>query len=351
MHSVWLNGPADGYAKNADLLPDRPRFRTVGSSSRTPGTKLRKMDISVDTPLSQPVPPAAQGALAEIIRRHCQSDGKVDTAVPGLSFFRGSTTQAPTCALWSSTFATMAQGAKRIELAGRSYDYDARHYLVSTVDLPMFAQVTRASVAAPYLGVSVALDALVIAQLVNEIADAPIRSTPSALGLAVDEMTDALRDTVLRLARLVDAPQDIAVLAPMAIRELHYRLLTGPMGGRLREVAVKGSHGHQVVRAIQWIREHLPEPLRIDELARVASMSRSSLHQHFRMLTSMSPLQYQKQLRLQEARRLMLVELADAASAAHRVGYESPSQFSREYRRLFGAPPARDIAALSASAP
>jgi len=307
------------------------------------------MDISVDATLSPATPPPALQALAGIIRRHCPSDGAVHTAVPGLTFFRGSTTQAPTCALMSSTFATMAQGAKRIELAGRSYDYDARHYLVSTVDLPMFAQVTRASADEPYLGVAVALDALVIAQLVNEIADAPIRSAPSALGLAVDRMTDELREAVLRLARLVDAPQDIPVLAPMAIRELHYRLLTGPMGARLRQVAVKGSHGHQIVRAIQWIRDHLQEPLRIDELARLASMSRSSLHQHFRALTSMSPLQYQKQLRLQEARRLMLVELADAASAAHRVGYESPSQFSREYRRMFGAPPARDVAALSAS--
>ena len=133
----------------------------------------------------------------------------------------------------------------------------------------------------------------------------------------------------------------------MTIRELHYRLLTGPMGARLRQVAVKGSHGHQIVRVISWIRGHLDEPLRIDDLTHIASMSRSSLHQHFRALTSMSPLQYQKQLRLQEARRLMLIEQADAASAAHRVGYESPSQFSREYRRMFGAPPARDVATLS----
>ncbi|MCB1889732.1 MAG: AraC family transcriptional regulator [Rhodocyclaceae bacterium] len=299
------------------------------------------MDISIDAPL--PGSPA-RSELADIILRHCRTDGRVDTAVPGVAFFRGSSTQQPSCALMSATFATMAQGAKRIELSGRSYDYDARHYLVSSVDLPMFAQVTRASTDAPYLGMAVALDPLVIAQLVNEIADSPLRASPPELGLAVAPMTGELRDVVQRLARLVDRRQDIPVLAPMLSRELHYRLLTGPMGARLRQVAVKGSHGHQIVRVISWIRSHLDEPLRIDDLTHIASMSRSSLHQHFRALTSMSPLQYQKQLRLQEARRLMLIEQADAASAAHRVGYESPSQFSREYRRLFGAPPARDVA-------
>ena len=252
------------------------------------------MDISVDTPLSPPDPPPSQAALAALIRRHCPVDGRIDTAVPGLAFFRGSTTQAPTCAMMSATFATMAQGAKRIELSGRSYDYDARHYLISSLDLPMFAQVTRASTREPYLGVAVALDALVIAQLVREITEAPQRSTPSELGLAVAAMSDDLRDTVLRLARLVDAPQDIPVLAPIVTRELHYRLLTGALGARLRQVAIQGSHGHQIVRVISWIREHMNRPLRIDELASLASMSRSSLHHHFRALTSMSPLQYQK---------------------------------------------------------
>ena len=304
------------------------------------------MDISIDTPLSQPDPPPSQAALADLIRRHCPDDGRVDTAVPGLAFFRGSSTQAPTCAMMSATFATMAQGAKRIELADRSYDYDARHYLISSVDLPMFAQVTRASTREPYLGIAVALDALVIGQLVNEIAESPRRSMPSELGLAVADISDDIRDTALRLARLVESPQDIPVLAPIVTRELHYRLLTGALGARLRQVVIQGSHGHQIVRVISWIRAHIDRPLRIDELAHLASMSRSSLHLHFRALTSMSPLQYQKHLRLQEARRLMLVERVDAGTAAHRVGYESPSQFSREYRRMFGAPPARDVAAF-----
>ncbi|MCB1908755.1 MAG: AraC family transcriptional regulator [Rhodocyclaceae bacterium] len=307
------------------------------------------MDISVSTPLSQPEAPPAQAELTELILRHCPSDGRVDTAVPGLTLFRGSSTQAPVCAMMSATFATMAQGAKRIELSGHSYDYDARHYLISSVDLPMFARVTRASPEQPYLGVAVALDALVIAQLVNEIGDSPRRSTLSELGLAVAEIDDDLRDTVLRLARLVDAPQHIPVLAPIVSRELHYRLLTGALGARLRQVAIQGSHGQQIVRVISWIREHIDQPLHIDELASLASMSRSSLHHHFRALTALSPLQYQKQLRLHEARRLMLVERIDAASAAHRVGYESPSQFNREYRRMFGAPPARDIAGFAAS--
>lgn len=158
-----------------------------------------------------------------------------------------------------------------------------------------------------------------------------------------------IQNTALRLAGLLDSPQDIAVLAPLIQKELLYRLLTGELGSRLRQTVAQGSHSHQIVRALGWLRANLDQPISIDQLAQLTNMSKSSLHHHFRTLTAMTPLQYQKQLRLQEARRLMLLGNHDAASAAHQVGYESPSQFSREYRRTFGASPGRDVAHLRLS--
>ena len=281
--------------------------------------------------------------LAAIIGRHCLKDGFADTAIPGLKLFRGSTTDAPTCTIVASVFAIMAQGAKRITVGDDSYDYDASQYLISSVDLPMFARITQASAAEPYLGLGLAIDPLKINELTaampkNRAVDAVDR------GIAVGPLSVDIQNTALRLARLLDTPADILVLAPIIERELLYRLLAGPLGSRLRQAAASGSHSHQIVRAIDWLKTNLDQPLSIERLASLSNMSRSSLHHHFKALTAMTPLQYQKQLRLQEARRLMLVSDTDAASAAHHVGYESPSQFNREYRRMFGAPPGRDVA-------
>lgn len=281
--------------------------------------------------------------LAAIISRHCQADGAVDTAIPGLKLFRGSNTEVPTCAIMTSVFAIMAQGAKRITVGDDTYNYDARQYLISSVDLPMFARITQASATEPYLGLGLAIDPLKINELTaampkNRAQDAVDR------GIAVGLLSVDIQNTALRLARLLDTPADIPVLAPIIERELLYRLLAGPLGSRLRQAAASGSHSHQIVRAIDWLKTNLDQPLSIERLASLANMSRSSLHHHFKALTAMTPLQYQKQLRLQEARRLMLVSDTDAASAAHHVGYESPSQFNREYRRMFGAPPGRDVA-------
>jgi AraC-like DNA-binding protein len=281
--------------------------------------------------------------LATIIGRHCQADGAVDTAIPGLMLFRGSNTEVPTCAIMASVFAMMAQGAKRITVGEDTYDYDAGQYLISSVDLPMFARITRASTAQPYLGLALNIDPLKI----NELAAAmPKNRAVEAVdrGIAVGLLSVDIQNTALRLARLLDTPADIPVLAPIIERELLYRLLAGPLGSRLRQAAASGSHSHQIVRAIDWLKTNLDQPLSIERLASLSNMSRSSLHHHFKALTAMTPLQYQKQLRLQEARRLMLVSDTDAASAAHHVGYESPSQFNREYRRMFGAPPGRDVA-------
>jgi AraC-like DNA-binding protein len=209
--------------------------------------------------------------------------------------------------------------------------------------LPIFGRITRASIAEPYLGLGLAIDPLKI----NELTAAMPKNRALEgvdRGIAVGLLNVDIQNTALRLARLLDTPADIPVLAPIIERELLYRLLAGPLGSRLRQAAASGSHSHQIVRAIDWLKTNLDQPLSIERLASLANMSRSSLHHHFKALTAMTPLQYQKQLRLQEARRLMLVSDTDAASAAHHVGYESPSQFNREYRRMFGAPPGRDVA-------
>lgn len=280
--------------------------------------------------------------LAALIARHCPEDGLFATAVPGLVFFRMSSPNAPACAVVKSIFLTAAQGAKRISLADETYVYDANHYLITSVGLPLIGQVIDATPDRPYLSLALELDPLKISELMQKMP--PARpSAGTARGLGVGALTPAIGDAVLRLARLVDQPEDIAVLAPLIEQELLYHLLSGDQGGRLRDAAVKGSQTHRVSRAIHWVNENYARPMAIDELAAAVTMSRASLHQHFKALTSMSPLQYQKTLRLQEARRLMLVDQIDAATASHRVGYESPSQFNREYRRMFGAPPHRDM--------
>lgn len=288
--------------------------------------------------------------LAEIIGRHCPHDGTLETAIPGIKFFRGSNVDVPSCTIVASVFAMMVQGAKRITVGDDSYDYDARHYMISSVDLPMFSRITSASAAQPYLGLAMSIDPLKINELTaampkNRALDAVDR------GIAVGTISADIQGTTLRLARLLDHPGDIPVLAPIIERELLYRLLTGALGSRLRQVAASGSHSHQIVRAIDWLKSNLAQPVSIDRLAKLSNMSKSSLHHHFKALTAMTPLQYQKQMRLHEARRLMLIANTDAASAAHQVGYESPSQFNREYRRMFGTPPGRDIAQLRHSQP
>jgi len=301
--------------------------------------------IGSDSRLAQEI--AAQRAeLATIIEQYCASDGIHPTPIPGLVFFRQSSPSVPACAVVKSVFALLVQGAKRVVLADEVYTYDQRHYLITSVDLPLLAQITEASPEAPYLGLALDLDSRQIGELMSKMPPAAAATPNVVRGLAVSEVTIDILDAALRLARLLATPTAIPVLAPLIGQELLYRLLSGEQGGRLRDVAIKGSQSHQISRAIQWINQRFRQPMAIDELAGAVSMSKSSLHHHFKALTSMSPLQYQKTLRLQEARRLMLIEQLDAASASHRVGYESPSQFSREYRRIFGAPPLKDIAQM-----
>jgi AraC-like DNA-binding protein len=303
--------------------------------------------------------PAAPALLAELCRllaRHAPVDGVHDTVIPGVAAVRASHPGDEIGhALHQAALCLIAQGAKRVMLGEEMYVYDASRYLVFSVDLPIGAQVMRATPEEPYLCFRLDLPAQAVADVLLNTgppaaATAATAAPPDARGLYLSRTGAPLLDAVVRLLRLLDTPDDAAALAPLVQQEIIYRLLRSEEGARLARVARADSQAHRVARAIAWLKAHYAEPLRVEALAQQVHMSASSLHHHFRAVTAMSPLQYQKQLRLQEARRLLLGEVSDAASAGHRVGYESPSQFSREYARLFGVPPARDAARMKQQA-
>jgi AraC-like DNA-binding protein len=231
------------------------------------------------------------------------------------------------------------------------YVYDAHHFLITSVDLPTVWQIIEASREKPCLGLVLKLDRREISQLMVDSHLPQPRAQQSSRGMATGEVTLPLLNAFQRLIDLLAEPKDIPILAPIIQREIIYRLLVGDQGARLRQIASAGSQSQQIARAIDWLKGNFTRPLRIDDLATQVHMSPSTFHHHFRTVTAMSPLQFQKWLRLNEARRLMLTEDADAATAAFNVGYESPSHFSREYTRLFGAPPLRDIKNLRQPAP
>ncbi len=284
--------------------------------------------------------------LAALIARAVGGDGVHATAIERMSLIRISQPGVPVHALHEPALCLIAQGTKRVMLGEEVYLYDASRYLVVSVDVPVTAQVIRAAPDAPYLCFRLDLDPHEIAALILEANIPPPSAQPTSRGMFLSQVSPPVLDAVVRLVRLLDAPEDIPTLAPLAVREILYRLLRGEESWRLRQIATSGSQAQRVARAISWLKVHFAEPLRIEDLAREVHLSPSSLHHHFKAVTAMSPLQYQKQLRLQEARRLMLSEDVDAATVSYRVGYESPSQFSREYSRLFGEPPARDLRRL-----
>jgi len=283
--------------------------------------------------------------LTAIVERFVPTEGVHTTAWGALSFFRADTVGLPTCSMYEPGLGLALQGAKQILLGQEQFVHEPASYLVTSVDVPVSSKVLRASPQEPCLCLTLRFDVQRIRELLPEVKLARAAAA-SARGLSLSPMDAGLLDPLLRLVRLLDTPQDLPILAPLIERELIYRLLTGEQGARLAQIATSGSQGHQVSRAVQWLRQHYDQALRIEELAAMVNMSASSLHHHFRAITAMSPLQYQKQLRLHEARRLLLAEQCDVATAAHRVGYESPSQFSREYSRHFGAPPLRDVSRL-----
>ena len=278
-------------------------------------------------------------------------DGSHPTAVAGLSLHRAAMPTALTSVLYEPTLCVVAQGRKRVILGDEIYAYDPAHFLLVSVDLPLVAQVVEASAAEPYLGIKLDLDPAVVGELLMDADLADRDGEAPERGLAVSTIDAGLLDAVARLVGLLDDPAAIGVLAPLVRREITYRLLTGEQGPRLRQIAAEGGQAQRIARAIDWLRHNFARPLRVEDVARGVHMSPSSFHQHFKAVTALSPLQYQKRLRLHEARRLMLAEALDAAAAGYRVGYESPSQFSRDYRRAFGEPPARDLARLKAATP
>jgi AraC-like DNA-binding protein len=287
--------------------------------------------------------------LSDLIERYSDGDGAHATAIPRLFLHRASSPSLPLHSVYEPAVCFMAQGSKQAMAGDRVFTYRDGDYLVVSVDVPIVSQITEATPQRPFLCLRLDLDPAAIGALMLESDVARAGREPPVSSLAVSAMNDDLLDAAVRLLRLLGSPRDIAILAPLAEREILYRLLRDEQTSRMGQIAFAESKLQQVNRAIGWIKRNFREPLRIDTVASEARMSASALHQHFKTVTGMSPLQFQKQLRLQEARRLMLSEAADAAIAGHSVGYESPSQFSREYRRLFGAPPVRDIERLKES--
>ncbi|KAF1069845.1 MAG: Exoenzyme S synthesis regulatory protein ExsA [Pseudomonas citronellolis] len=290
---------------------------------------------------------AGRQELADIILRHCPEEGLYSTPVDSLMVARSDTPshgRMPT--LYRPALCVIAQGVKDIRLGSEIYRYDELNLLVVSVTLPVTGQVVEASPEKPYLSLRLDIDP---GELTRLIADAGLCGStprPPGRGLYLQRLDGSVVDALLRLTRLLDTPRDAPMLAPLFIREILYRLLRGPQGHLLHDIAMTDSQTHRVTRAIEWLNRNYDRSLRIEELAREVNLSVSTLHHRFKEVTALSPLQYQKQLRLQEARRLMLSEGLEVAVAGHRVGYESPSQFSREYSRLFGAPPLRDLASL-----
>jgi AraC-like DNA-binding protein len=287
--------------------------------------------------------------LAAAVERHTRLDGVYETAVPALGLSRFSAPSDLVALVYEPCLCIVAQGVKEVLLEEETYRLDPARSLLVSVDLPVAARVVEASPGRPYLAVRLALDPAVVSELLADGTAVP-RPGPPARAIAVTPVEPTLLDAVGRLVALLDAPQDVAPLSPLVLREITYRVLAGSQGGRLRQIASAGAPAHRIARAIRWLKDHFVEPLRVEALARQVGMSPSAFHLHFKGVTALSPLQYQKRLRLQEARRLMLGESLDAAAAGFRVGYESASQFGREYRRTFGAPPRRDVAALQAEA-
>ena len=293
---------------------------------------------------------ALQRAMARVIDARTPLPGDHDTPIANLGFFRRESPAPPAVCMVEPSIVLVAQGAKQMWVGGEAYPYDTSRFLITSLDMPANSEVKTASPRQPCLGLMLKLDVRVLAELIAQGGLPPHRERPIGIGVGLGEATPALLAPIARLVELLDEPEAIPVLAPMIHREIHYRLLMSDQAARLRQIASVDGQGHRIARAIDWLKLNYASPFRIDELAARVQMSAPTFHHHFRQLTAMSPLQYQKWLRLNEAKRLMLNEHFDAASAAFQVGYESPSQFSREYSRLFGAPPRRDIEVLRGGA-
>jgi AraC-like DNA-binding protein len=284
--------------------------------------------------------------LKEKLLRWMPGTGDYPTAIEGLTIFRRDEANQPENCFYKPLVGVIVQGFKRSIIGSEEYRYGENHCLVAGVDVPSVNYITAASPEQPFLAVSLNLDKYLTTQLAAEIPPSSRPGNGSYKGMAVAAVDPDVLDAFLRLAELLEKPEQIPVLAPMIIREIHYRLLIGPQGERLRMVNTLGTQSNQIAKTITWLRDNYKEPLQVDELAGKVNMATSTFHRHFREVTTLSPLQFQKRLRLYEAQRLMLVENEDAAIVALAVGYEGPTQFNREYKRLFGEPPHRHVSRL-----
>jgi AraC-like DNA-binding protein len=292
---------------------------------------------------------ASSAQLARLISRLLPQDGAQELA-PGLFAGRSSSRAGPFYAVLEPSLCIVAQGRKEMTLGEESYRYDPATYLLVATKLPLVGRVIDASPDRPYLSIRIALDPKTVASVLLEADGGTPPPRDTVRGIAVSRLDSALLDVAERLLRLVESPNDYRVLAPLAVRELAYRLSLGDQGHLLRQIAVVGSHGHQIAQAIEQIRANSHLPLSVSDLARQVAMSVSAFHSHFKAITGTTPLQFQKQLRLYEARQLLLPGDVDAATVGYRVGYEDPSHFSRDYKRQFGEPPARHVERIRSAA-
>lgn len=292
---------------------------------------------------------ALRSDLAQKIALTLGSAEKLITPIPGLSLHQRTGPTAPCAVAYAPGLIVMAQGRKRVELGPNTFIYDESRYLLTSLDLPSVSQVVEASKERPALAFALKLELPIVRELLAR-EDVPIPELPpDSPAMTTVEVTAELLSSCCRLMDLLDTPQHIPFLSGLIQREIIYRILQGAEGARLRAITTLGEQSHRAAKAVAWLKSNYEKPLRVEELAQMARMGISTFHHHFREMTAMSPVQYQKQLRLQAARARMLTDDLDASSAAIKVGYESVSQFSREYSRLFGQPPMRDIRALRSS--
>jgi len=289
---------------------------------------------------------ALRAELVNLLERRTGSDGRHETAIPELRLYRFSEPTEPTHMLQEPAVYVVVQGRKQVTVGDETYVYDPSQYLAVSLELPAVGNVVEATPAEPYLCLTLTVDPRELAALIVETGQHAPSDDHDGRALYVSALRAPLLDGFLRLVRLLDAPMDVPVLAPLILREIQYRLLQSEQFGRLAQMAIGDGRLRRVSGAIAWIKEHFAEPLEIDALAKRANMSPSALHTHFKAVAAMSPIQYQKRLRLQEARRLLMSGATSAEAVAYEVGYASASQFSREYVRLFGQPPRRDAERL-----
>jgi AraC-like DNA-binding protein len=288
------------------------------------------------------------GKLKAKLLQWLPGQSRIATAIDGLVLSRRDEINQPENCFYKPTVGIVVQGFKRSLIGNEEYRYGQYHCMVAGVDMPSVNHITTASPKEPFLALSIKLDRYLITQLTAEIPDSGRPAKASGRAVVVTDVSHDILDAFLRLVELLDVPARIPVLAPMIIREIHFHLLEGPQGECLRLFSTLGTQSHQIAQAINWLRKNYMAPLHIEELARRVNMAESTFHRHFREVTTMSPLQFQKQLRLYEAQRKMLVDDRDANTAALEVGYESATQFNREYKRMFGEPPYRDVSRLRA---